>query len=187
MCSRVRKIFAALNALYFLAAVFWTVGSSREAVANSPYNLSNGHVIIPDWDYAATQRQETAKPLLELDPRSFITTATFHRNRIPLKSGVLRSLPFKVPEDATTVSILARAQDAEDVFPRIQVRLIPGDAGMPPLVVFEGHIASRSMHKVDVPLPVDAAGHGYAAEIEILNPRMTFDHRVLYFGSISFY
>jgi hypothetical protein len=144
------------------------------------YEMRDGRVFFPGWDDRAVT---TPVELLSLPAAEFEKPAHVYRDRVIFGGGSVTSKLFRMPDTATTVSVVARGVPEAGIFPRLRVSLVVDGANA--TTVFEGYLQSLGMARLTGPVPPAVRGRQARVVIEFLNPSDLNDQRVVWMMRVA--
>ena len=176
--ARLARILGVLAAAA-LAACAATAGAQPGGAAQPPFEMRGGRVHFSGWDDGdATAPAE----LLSIPAADFEKPAYVYRERVIFESGSVKTKSFRVPDRATTISVIARGLPESDIFPRLRV-VIAAD-GVGSHTVCEGYLQSLSLARLSGAIPPEFRGREARVSVEMLNPSALNDHRAVWLARV---
>jgi len=177
---------AAVLATFGLGIAETTSSVPRRLSVEHVYSIEKGHAILPGYD--DVRHTSRPKELARISPEEFAPPAKPYRGTLLMDSPKAKTLPFEMPERATTISLLASATASENIFPRLRITLTADDEiTTRSSIIFEDFVQSLTLTKAMGVIPPDFRSRECILEFEVLNPTPLFEYRILQIDYVSIY
>jgi len=161
--------------------------AGQTGMTSSVFRVEHGEVVLVGYDgaegYGAGDTGDTSgrtKAKVLLAAQDFLE-AKVYRAQVLLPEGEVASREFQVPEDATTITLVAAARAAVEVFPRVRVSLV----GERSYVLYDGYWQTRVLERGKWAVPRSMRGQTARIRIEVLNPSIAEEERMFYLQRVT--
>jgi hypothetical protein len=153
---------------------------ARPAGGEPPvFEMRDGRAVLRGWDdRAATAPRE----LLSITADQFAKPAHVYSERVIFEDGAVITNPFRVPDAASTLTVIARGVPESTVFPRLRVTI--ASDGATTRTVFEGYLQSLGIARLPGVIPPEFRGKTARVSVEFLNPSALNDHRQVWLARV---